>query len=563
MLRLSIEPWSDREVFMAGKPIRVLLVEDNNEDARLVKWALSKAQTPFDVQRASCLAEAVEWIAVDRYGAIVSDLGLPDVPRCDTVRQIRQQAPQVPLVVLTGLADDSAALDALEAGAEDYLVKDRITPDSLDRAIRYAIQRQRNTEIRGLLEKMRASERMLERKNRRLAKLYRFAHHSVDDVSHEFRTPLTIITEYVSLLRDGIVGEVTSEQTRMLNIVADRANDLDNMVNDMLDVSKLKTGLLGLYRENCRVTEIIEHVRPSLERKAAIRKARFTIEVENDLPEVYCDAEKIGRVIVNLVVNAIKYCGDPGDVRLWARYDAARCEVVVGVNDNGPGIKPGELARLFRRFKQLDSKPRGGAKGFGLGLTIAKQLVKLNLGQLSVDSQPNAGSTFAFSLPEAKLETVLPRYLASLKRYRHRPNVASIVTASIDPATPAQLAAEFNAFLNCTLRQNDLLFGVGRGKWLVVLPIERVEVDAFIARARRLHQQANRNRPHGPLPAAEFRMMGAWRVVGQCANLLNHIQGIVESGRDGTAAGCDASQSEGGDSDSADRVDSLLVEQMP
>ena len=148
-------------------------------------------------------------------------------------------------MVLTGLANDDVALASLDQGAQEYLIKDRITPEVLDRAIRYAVQRQRNEDMRRVLDKIRASEKQLQKKNRRLARLNRTAHHSMDDVSHEFRTPLTVITEYVSLLRDGIVGCVDPEQRRMLDIIGDRANDLNNMVDDMLDVSKFKSGLLG------------------------------------------------------------------------------------------------------------------------------------------------------------------------------------------------------------------------------------------------------------------------------------------------------------------------------
>jgi two-component sensor histidine kinase len=304
----------------------------------------------------------------------------------------------------------------------------------------------------------------------------------------------------------------------------------------MLDVSKLKTGLLGLYRENCRLEEIIARARPSLERKASLRKVDLKVSVESNLPEVYCDAEKVGRVIINLVTNAIKFSGDPGEVRLWARREGASGQVVVGVSDNGPGIDAAGLSKIFKRFKQLDAKPRSGVKGFGLGLSIARQLVNLNLGQLSVESGPKVGSTFSFTLPGANLACILPRYLKRLKRVRNRPQVASMVTARIDQLTADNVAAEVNAFLNCTLRQNDLAFRIGRCRWLIILPLEREEIDAFIARANRLHQEANRNRPHGPLPEVELRIEGTWPVVGQCKKLFDRMQELVDSSADDRGA---------------------------
>lgn len=90
---------------------------------------------------------------------------------------------------------------------------------------------------------------MLEKKNRRLARLYKTAHRFVDNVSHEFRTPLTVVNEYVSLLRDGIIGSLNDEQNRMLDVVADRAGDLNCMVDDMLDISRLQAGMLSVWRQ--------------------------------------------------------------------------------------------------------------------------------------------------------------------------------------------------------------------------------------------------------------------------------------------------------------------------
>lgn len=494
---------------MAGKTIRVLLIEDNPDDAQLIKFGLIKASTDFAVECVGRLSEAIERLRTQRFEAVVADLALPDSRGLETVVRIREQVSNVALVVLTCLADDDLALASLDQGAQDYLIKDRITPESLDRAIRYAIQRQRNAVMRRLLAKLRASEQLLEKKNRRLATLYKTAHHAVDNVSHEFRTPLTVITEYVSLLRDGVVGHVDDEQCRLLDIIGDRADDLNNMVDDMLDVSKLDAGLLSVYRDSCDVSAIIERLRPSLDRKAAVRKTQLTIDIDDDLAEVYCDAEKVGRVIVNLAVNAIKFCGSPGMVRIWARHDPDLAQVVIGITDNGQGIPPQQLSAIFRRFKQLQAEPLSSTKGFGLGLSIAKELVDLNLGQLEVQSSLQAGSTFSFTVPVAEPDKVMLRYLEWLARQRHAPRSVALLTAAIDASVTATLANETHAFLNYVLRQNDLLFRVDAHCWRLILPGVRKEVDQFIARLAHLRLETNRNRPQGPLPEIDLQVEAA------------------------------------------------------
>jgi signal transduction histidine kinase len=457
----------------------------------------------------------------------VTDLALPDVPRLETVRRIREQAPHIPLVVLTGYADEAAAMAAIDQGAQDYLIKDRVTPEVLDRTIRYAVQRQRNAEYRRLLDQVRGSQQLLGRKNRRLARLNQIARDSVDDISHEFRTPLTVISEYVALMRDGVVGAISDEQSRMLNVVADRADDLNNMVDDMLDVSKLKAGLLGLYRRHCRVQDIVDHVQPSLDRKALLRGAQFNVAIDERLPEVYCDAEKVGRVIVNLVVNAIKFCGNPGLVRLWARNEPHERQVLIGVTDNGPGIDAEQLKGLFRRFHQANNRARGGAKGFGLGLNIAKRLVALNLGQLAIESTVGQGSTFSCTVPWADVQSILPRFIRRLESRRSGPRYVSLVVAATDASADDGSLREFNAFLNCSVRQRDLVVPLDDGRWLILLAARAEKIPAFMEHIETLHHEASRNRPRGPMSPLELHSVGTWSVADSENAILEHVQSLM------------------------------------
>ena len=186
-----------------------------------------------------------------------------------------QDFDSMPLVVLTGLDDESVAMQALDAGAQDYLRKSELSAEGLIRAIRYAIQRHQNSVMKRLLDELHESREMLRTKNKKLEELNRHAHQFVDNVSHDFRTPLTVIKEYVSLISEGIVGEVNAEQHRMLNTVEDRADDLNTMVDDMLDVSKLEAGVLAVCRKKCSVQEIFHRVHPNLEKKAALRDVRL------------------------------------------------------------------------------------------------------------------------------------------------------------------------------------------------------------------------------------------------------------------------------------------------
>jgi PAS domain S-box-containing protein len=368
---------------------------------------------------------------------------------------------------------------------------------------------------------------LLQKKNRRLARLSRTAREFVDNVSHEFRTPLTVIKEYASLVRDGVVGAVSDEQKSMLTVVEDRADDMNTMVDDMLDVSQLKSGLLGIRRQECRVEEILKHVRPGLERKAAVKGVELEFEVEPLLPTLFCDPEKAGRVLINLTTNAIKFCGHPGRVRLSCQRESDGTGVKFGVSDNGNGISPENQEAIFRRFKQLGGSDRSSTKGFGLGLNIAKQLVELNLGAISVESQVGHGSTFFFTLPPADPREVLRRYLKWIEHRRNGSTQLALVEANVEGSTSATLADDANLFLNHLLRSTDLLFRRGPTQWLVVLPVAEIEVAEFCERVAKKRGVANRNRLGGPLPDIRMKFLCSWRVGSDREELLNRLSSAL------------------------------------
>ncbi len=512
---------------MSDKRCRALLIEDNANDVILLKRSLGKCQTHFETIVCTDLKQGLSAVCDGTFDVVLSDLSLPDAQGLEAVRQLRLQAPDTPLIVLTGLASDESALASLDHGAQDYLVKDSATPEILDRSVRYAIQRQKGAQLRRLLEKLQASERLLERKNRRLSRLYKTAHRFVDNVSHEFRTPLTVVNEYVSLLRDGVVGPLNEDQKRMLDVIGDRAEDLNNMVDDMLDVSRLEAGMLGLWRRQCRVSEVVEHVRPSLVRKSNVKQVELQFDVPEDLPPVFCDDEKIGRVVINLTVNAIKFCGRPGVVQVWAKAEPERGQVLVGVTDNGEGIAPENLAVIFQRFRQVGADPRSSTKGFGLGLSIARELVHLNLGEIHVQSRAGAGTTFWFSVPIADPMEVMSRYVRRIAELDSGATAVSLLSAGCDEPLEASLAADVNTFLNTLVRKHDFVFRADDNQWLIAIPCEHTELDAFRQRMDESRESINRNRPGAPLPPITLRPLGTWLIPDSIAEFLEAVSQSV------------------------------------
>jgi signal transduction histidine kinase len=488
-------------VAMQNGPIRVLLVEDNPADAALVQLALSESERRFDVQGADCLALAKQYLAEHSYDVVLLDLSLPDSDGLDTLTQVRGYNTHIPIVVLTGLADTEMALRSLEQGAQDYLLKGAFENQVLTRSIRYAMQRQQLVQL-------------LEKKNRRLTELYNTAHQFVDNVSHEFRTPLTVIKEFTAILRDGLAGGLNDEQRTYLDIVADRVADLTFMVNDMLDSSKLEAGLLGLVRERHQPRQIVERVRDTLERKAAANSVALEVTLD-DLPAVYCDAEKIGRVLLNLTVNAIKFSPEGTRVRLWGRHAPEQGEVVFGVSDEGPGISPENLGAVFERFRQVGGNVKASTKGVGLGLSIAKELVHLHFGEITVASELGRGSTFSFTVPTAEPAHVLEHYLKRVKDLRQGSAFVSLVLGWVDPEVEPDRTEEVNEYLQYLMRRNDLVFRSTTHRWLLVLASSEPELADALRRLDNAWEEANCNRPAQPLPALHLAARGTWAIPDQ------------------------------------------------
>jgi hypothetical protein len=228
-------------------------------------------------------------------------------------------------------------------------------------------------------------------------------------------------------------------------------------------------------------------------------------------------------VIVNLVVNAMKFCGEEGDVRLTARADTQAKEVVVSVADNGPGIAPDELARIFDRFEQLNTDVRKSTKGFGLGLNIAQELVGLNLGKMDVESQLGGGSTFTFSIPLADAREVVKRYLHRVHaRTKNSPSI-SLFSVRVEASTSPEDADDVDLFLNGLLRQNDLVWRLDTHRWLTVIAASEADVNRYVDRVKADREKINRHRPSGALPEFQVVLERTWRASDSPASLQHYF----------------------------------------
>jgi two-component system phosphate regulon sensor histidine kinase PhoR len=220
----------------------------------------------------------------------------------------------------------------------------------------------------------------------------------VANVSHELRTPLSMIKGFVETLLDGAKDDPAAA-TRFLQIIRKHTDRLTFLIEDLLTLSQLESKRIAFDFQALDLRAVADRVLEDLSGRAAERKVNLQNEVPAGLT-VRADGERLPQVLFNLVENAIKYGRVEGQVELGARTGGAKT-VQVWVHDNGPGIPPEALGRVFERFYRVDKARSREQGGTGLGLAIVKHLVLSHGGQVWVESQPGQGATFFFTLPLA------------------------------------------------------------------------------------------------------------------------------------------------------------------
>ena len=229
-----------------------------------------------------------------------------------------------------------------------------------------------------------------------LKKLEAFRREFLADVSHELKTPIFAAQGFVHTLLDGAV-EDKKVRGKFLKRAAKSLDRLDSLIHDLLTLSQIETGETKMHFEHFNVVEMVGEVIDQFENKAEKKGMSISFDTAYEKPIfVYADAERIYRVILNLVSNAIKYT-DKGKVELG--FDIEGDSVTIFIKDTGPGIPPEHLGRIFERFFRVDksrSKEKGGT---GLGLAIVKHIMEAHDAKVSVTSTMGKGSTFSFRLP--------------------------------------------------------------------------------------------------------------------------------------------------------------------
>lgn len=393
---------------MSTPPTRILLIEDDLNDADLLCELLELVpQFNFQVSHSSFLSKAFQHLSQEIFDVVLLDLSLPDSHGLVTVKSVYTQMPTVPIIVLSGLEDESVAIEAVQEGAQDYLVKGKFDGDSLVRAIRYAIERTKVLQLLYQREQQlqQANEQLLQLKDdlrqalEQEKELNNLKSRIITTVSHEYRTPLMTIASSAGLLESYRHKLTESKQIVHFQRIQTAVQYLTTLVEDVLFLNKVESEKNSFKPTVLDLLPFFHEVIAELQSIAGdqhnvIFTPLYKCAGSTGKP-ARLDAKLLRQMLTNLVSNAIKY--SPAGSTVQVRLTCEDNKIIFSCSDQGIGIPAKDQPYLFKSFSRASNV--GTIPGTGLGLSIVKKCVDLHKGQITVESEVGIGTTFTITLP--------------------------------------------------------------------------------------------------------------------------------------------------------------------
>jgi len=347
--------------------------------------------------------------------AVLLDLTVNVLDGLQVLSDIRAVSPHLPVVaVCQASGGPMAGVDALSRGAEDFVLADIPDSRAVVRAIHQAVERYRFLgEIRRLKRNLAASESIskkvvtqLKDEIGRRKEIEKRKEEFLHAASHELRAPLAVIKGAMDNLKEGIAGILTDSQMRYIDISGRYADRLCRIVNDLLDMARLESGKSQMNRARVDIQAVIGAAVSDLQIAAEERKLALNCHLPAALPAVFADEDKLNQVLINLLSNALKFARKKIEISAAEsdEHSVLLPELIgvrISVSDDGPGIPPDQLDKLFRKFVQVHlPADQTGQKGTGLGLAICKEIIEQHGGKIWVESRPGRGAQFHFIVPK-------------------------------------------------------------------------------------------------------------------------------------------------------------------
>jgi signal transduction histidine kinase len=359
---------------------RILLIDD--EEVVIDSCSQILAGRPYEIASASNGTAGLRLVSEFHPDLVFVDLKMPGISGFDVLKKISEMDSTIVMVVITGFATVSSAVEAMKKGAYDFLPKP-FTPDEFRLITRRSLEKRRLT-----------LETIALRREKEMLREH-FAH----IVSHELKAPLGAVQQNLFALEFELSGALNEGQKEKVNRLKARIDDMLNLINSWLRVISVDIDRLKENFTPISIMTPISKALESIEPLAARKNIEIVTSVDGALGLIHGDALTLSEAFVNILANAIKYSLDGS--RIAVRAEAGGDEVLISIKDSGIGISPEDLPRIFEGFFR-GKEVQTVSAGHGIGLAVSRQIIEAHDGSIAVESELGRGSTFVIRLPAIK-----------------------------------------------------------------------------------------------------------------------------------------------------------------
>ena len=361
-----------------------ILIVDDEPNARKTLGNILKAKG-YEAEEAGTGSEAVRSCRAKFFNLVLIDVRLPDMSGLEVLKAVHEINEDTIAIMMTAYASLDSSIEAMNKGAYSYITKP-MNMDAVLVAIEKGLEKQRlSMENKQLLEELTVANEELKGLDKRKTAF-------TSMVSHELRTPLSALKESISQILEGMLGTINDGQRKFLEIGKRNVDRLARLIGEVLDFQTLETGKMVFKIQDNDINEVVKETKETMNIIAKEKGLDFILNLDNELPKIKFDRDKISQVLSNLVNNSLKLT-EKGSITISTTR--GNNIIQVSVKDTGLGIREEDMPRLFQQYEQLERK----AGGTGLGLAISLDIIKAHGGKIWAESVFGQGTTMHFILP--------------------------------------------------------------------------------------------------------------------------------------------------------------------